>query len=49
MKFDCVMISFLNIPTFVESKLEACRQLAEGYFVQYELMWNTAKPIVFLA
>jgi len=45
MKLDCVMISFLNIPTFIEARLEA---LAEGYSVQYEVMWNKAKPIVFL-
>ena len=38
MKFDCVMISVLNISTFLEAKFEACGQLAEGYFVQYELM-----------
>jgi hypothetical protein len=39
MKFDCVIISFfLNIPTFLEAKLEACGQQAEGYFVQYVLM-----------
>jgi hypothetical protein len=28
--------------------LEACGQQAEGYFVQYVLMWNSAKTIVFL-
>ena len=38
MKLDCVMISFLNIPTFLEAKLEACWQLAEGYSVRYEVM-----------
>lgn len=38
MKFDCVIISFLNISAFLEAKFEACGQPAEGYFVQYELM-----------
>jgi hypothetical protein len=37
MIFDCVIISFLNISTFIEAKFEACGQLAEENFVQYGL------------